>query len=317
MLFNCTNSQELVGKTALSRERTDPVTFSNHFYRIRTKKSELDPEFLALWLADQFARGVFGRGCVRWVNQATYRNDRLVELKIPLPPLAEQKRIAAKLHKADKIRNKRKQLLQLADDFLRSLYFDTFAGKGRPVHSLPLSKCLELINGRAFKTTEWKISGKPIIRIQNLKDSRAEFNYFSGDCDPRHEVKKGDLLLSWAGQLVSFGVHIWPGPEGVLNQHIFKVVTKVPFDLHYLERALSEVVRSIASQFRGIEMKHLTKEALNQCEIPYPDLERQRAFGQVALAIAALKDRLQDLNIQNESMIAALSHQAFRGGSSQ
>ncbi|HNJ85088.1 MAG TPA: restriction endonuclease subunit S, partial [Agitococcus sp.] len=51
-------------------------------------------------------------------------------LEIPLPPLAEQKRIAAILDKADAIRRKRQQAIKLADEFLRSVFLDMF---GDPV----------------------------------------------------------------------------------------------------------------------------------------------------------------------------------------
>ncbi|EKO3836328.1 MULTISPECIES: restriction endonuclease subunit S [Vibrio] len=52
-------------------------------------------------------------------------------LEIPLPPLDEQKRIAAILDKADTIRQKRKQAIELADEFLRSVFLDMF---GDPTH---------------------------------------------------------------------------------------------------------------------------------------------------------------------------------------
>jgi len=41
-----------------------------------------------------------------------------------------------------------------------------------------VGKALRLINGRAFKPTEWKASGLPIIRIQNLNNPEAPFNYY-------------------------------------------------------------------------------------------------------------------------------------------
>ncbi|PIE40652.1 MAG: restriction endonuclease subunit S [Gammaproteobacteria bacterium] len=56
--------------------------------------------------------------------------DVLRELEIPLPPLAEQKRIAAILDKADSIRRKRQHAIQLADEFLRAVFLDMF---GDPV----------------------------------------------------------------------------------------------------------------------------------------------------------------------------------------
>ena len=41
----------------------------------------------------------------------------------------------------------------------------------------------EYINGYPFSPRDWKTEGLPIIRIQNLNDPSAEFNYFQGDID--------------------------------------------------------------------------------------------------------------------------------------
>lgn len=54
----------------------------------------------------------------------------LLEVKLPLPPLAEQRRIVGILDKADAIRRKRQQSLKLTDDFLKSVFLDMF---GDPV----------------------------------------------------------------------------------------------------------------------------------------------------------------------------------------
>ena len=62
--------------------------------------------------------------------QPGVNSSKLKELEIPLPPLPEQKRIAAILDKAAAIRRKRQQAIQLADDFLRAVFLDMF---GDPV----------------------------------------------------------------------------------------------------------------------------------------------------------------------------------------
>lgn len=94
VIFNNTNSVELVGKTALFTGHDEPVVYSNHFTRLRTKADLLDCEYLAKWLLSQWQDKVFEGICNRWIGQSAVKNDKLVSLEIPLPPLAEQKRIA-------------------------------------------------------------------------------------------------------------------------------------------------------------------------------------------------------------------------------
>ena len=55
------------------------------------------------------------------------------------------------------------------------------------------------INGRAFKPSEWESHGLPIIRIQNLTNPSAKYNYTSVSHEEKYRVKKGDLLFVTAG----------------------------------------------------------------------------------------------------------------------
>src|SRR4051794_28112666 len=59
VLFNATNSPDLVGKAAYFPGLAEPAVFSNHFFRLRPRPERLDGRFLARWLNLQFQRGVF------------------------------------------------------------------------------------------------------------------------------------------------------------------------------------------------------------------------------------------------------------------
>ena len=87
------------------------------------------------------------------------------------------------------------------------------------------------INGRAFKPSEWKTSGKPIIRIQNLTDRSAKYNFSDVEHEKKYLVKKDDLLFAWSASL---GAHFWHGQDAWLNQHIFKVIPNDDVDKKYL-----------------------------------------------------------------------------------
>ena len=78
------------------------------------------------------------------------------------------------------------------------------------------------MNGNGFRPTDWKASGLPIIRIQNLNGSRS-FNYFDGEAKDEWIVEPGDLLFAWAGvKGVSFGPTSMSGKRGVFNRHILQ-----------------------------------------------------------------------------------------------
>jgi type I restriction enzyme, S subunit len=311
-------SSELIGKCAIFYQPQDARTyfFSNFTYRLRSNHKILDPKFLFYWLISERARSYLKKlsdttSGLRNLNKTLYLRQL-----IPLPPLSEQGRIVAILDKADALRETRRQTITTLERLMQSVFFDTFGQKAASTKdwkTITVGEAVDLINGRAFKPTEWSKKGQPIIRIQNLKNSNAPFNYFEGLCEDKYIVKAGDLLLSWAGQLVSFGVVTWSGATGWLNQHIFRVVPKLPFEIPYLEYALIQVVERAKSTFHGIEMKHITKTDLNKYELPYPSLEIQKRFAQQVLLIRVIKAHQQNSLAQLSNLFHSLQQRAFNG----
>lgn len=104
ILFNNTNSVELVGKTAIVREPM-AVAFSNHINRLRVKDPDrIDPRWLALALRSLQEQGFFAAHCNKWIGQAGFSVTALAAVDIPLPypddparSLETQHRIVARI----------------------------------------------------------------------------------------------------------------------------------------------------------------------------------------------------------------------------
>ncbi|EQB3613635.1 restriction endonuclease subunit S [Campylobacter upsaliensis] len=121
VLFNNTNSQELVGKTAYFDLDGD-FTSSNHITRIQTDTNRLLPQYLAIVLNVYQRNKVFFNICVNWNNQSGVNVELLKDLLIPLPPLSTQQHIIDLMDKAYKAKkekeNKTKELLDSIDSYL-------------------------------------------------------------------------------------------------------------------------------------------------------------------------------------------------------
>ena len=148
----------------------------------------------------------------------------------------------------------------------------------------------DLQNGRAFKPSDWGTAGIPIIRIQNLNDERAPFNYYDGKYNLAQEVDNGDLLFSWSGTPgTSFGAFLWNRGKGVLNQHIFKVIPKVEVDKTYLMYALNGNISTIISKAHGgVGLQHITKKELDEIEIQMVSISRQKKIVEILEKISLL-----------------------------
>ncbi len=117
VLFNNTNSFELVGRAALITEDL-PWGYSNHITRIRVKQDVILPEWLTVTINYLWMQGYFKRVCTRWVGQAGVNMNTLKKTPVPLPPLEEQKRIVAYL---DSINERAQKLVKLYEEREREL----------------------------------------------------------------------------------------------------------------------------------------------------------------------------------------------------
>jgi len=150
-----------------------------------------------------------------------------------------------------------------------------------------LSEVGKFINGCAFKPSDWKKSGIPIVRIQNLNDTQAEFNYFDGDIDKKYILDDGDLLLSWSASL---GVYLWQGGKAVLNQHIFKVIPEEVVDKLFLFYMLHKTIEILKRRVHGSTMRHFKKRELDATEIALPPLQEQQ---KIASILSTADDAIQ------------------------
>lgn len=143
---------------------------------------------------------------------------------------------------------------------------------------MPLADAARYINGRAFKPSEWKKTGLPIIRIQNLNDPRKPFNYFDDEYEQRHYVDNGDILISWSASL---GVYVWDRGPALLNQHIFKVLPcESLVDRGYFVYAVQTILERMKDRVHGSTMKHIVKRDFESLTIPVPPIPVQRKIAE-------------------------------------
>jgi len=137
----------------------------------------------------------------------------------------------------------------------------------------------DLINGRAFKPSDWSSKGLPIVRIQNLNDPDADFNYCDFPVEEKFLIDSRQLLFAWSGTPeTSFGAHIWNRGKAVLNQHIFRVEIEEnylvkSYMMHLLNHNISEYIRK-AHGTAGLA--HITKGLFENSVVSIPPFNEQR-----------------------------------------
>ncbi|MEW8411287.1 MAG: restriction endonuclease subunit S [Candidatus Thiodiazotropha endolucinida] len=182
----------------------------------------------------------------------------------------------------------------------------------------PLKAEVTLKNGKAYNAKNWETEGYPIIRIQNLKDPTASFNYFQGDPETQVPIRKGDLLFSWSGSKgTSFGPHIWHGELGVLNQHIFKVILNPgsQLDQDFLFFALKFLTAQIEEKAYGLAaLVHVRKGDLEATSIPLPPLPEQKKIAHILSTVQRAIEAQERIIQTTTELKKALMHKFFTEG---
>lgn len=171
----------------------------------------------------------------------------------------------------------------------------------------------DLVNGRAFKPSDWSAQGLPIVRIQNLNNEEAPFNRYDGEVRERFLIDSGALLFSWSGTPgTSFGAFFWNRGRAILNQHIFHVLPRSGVDKNYLRYALNgRIERIIAQAHGGVGLQHITKDKLEATTIPLPVLGEQRRIAEILDKADAIRRRRKEAIALTEELLRSAFLEMF------
>ena len=172
----------------------------------------------------------------------------------------------------------------------------------------PLYSLASWVNGLAFRNIHFSPTGKPVIKIAEIKGGISGQTKFTHQTfDESVCVRPGDLLFSWSGKPeTSIDAFWWHGPEGWLNQHIFRVTPGTEVDrtfFYYLLRYLKPYFVRIAQNKQTTGLGHVTKRDLENMEVAIPPLPDQ-------IYIAHILGTLDDKIELNHRMNATLEYMA-------
>ncbi|MBC7085452.1 MAG: restriction endonuclease subunit S, partial [Methanomethylovorans sp.] len=171
----------------------------------------------------------------------------------------------------------------------------------------------EWVNGLAFRDIQFSASGLPVIKIAEIKGGISGQTKFTQQTfDESVRVRPGDLLFSWSGQPeTSIDAFWWRGPEGWLNQHVFRVTPADGIDptfFYYLLRYLKPNFVGIARNKQTTGLGHVTKRDLQNIEAAYPELPEQRAIAHI---LGTLDDKIE-LNRRMSETLEAMARALFK-----
>ena len=159
-------------------------------------------------------------------------------------------------------------------------------------------------NGLAFKNIDFAKSGRPVIKIAELKNGVTPQTALTrADYDPSVSVRRGDMLFSWSGNPdTSIDVFRWKGEDGWLNQHIFKVTpgkSVSDYFLFFLLKWLRPRFAEIARNKQTTGLGHVTIKDLKRMLVGIPDTREQE---RIVSIIGPIQERIELNHEMNETL---------------
>lgn len=326
ILFNITNSTELVGKTAFIQSLPEPTVFSNHFFRLRPHGDKADGRYLSLWLQKLFTERVFEGMCRQWVGQATINRDQFLAIEIPLPSVTEQRRLAAILDQAEALRAQRRAAIAQLDSLGQAIFVEMFGAKSG-AGDWPTAQLQEVVRPDTVVTYgivqagEEFPGGVPYIRTGDIINGVVVLNGL-GRTDPmiaakfsRSRVESGEIVMSIRATVGTTAL-VPPALHGAnLTQGTARIAPGAGinslFLLNYLRSEQTQ--RWIQKQVKGATFREITLGRLRELPVLVPPLSLQTSFAERFERIEVLKALQRTDLARLDELFASLQHRAFRG----
>lgn len=329
ILFNNTNSLELVGKAALV---SSPISagFSNHLTRIRLNRARLDPAFFAYWLCRLRTTGYFTAQATQWVSQAAFKTSELRKLDIDLPPLPEQLRLVDILSRAEGIVRLRREAERKAAELIPALFIDLFGDPATNPKGWPVMTLGELIqNGPQnglYKHASHYGDGTPILRIDAFYDGRVldidalKRVRITPDEGEKFRLNPRDIVINRVNSVEYLGKSaiIPPLPEAmvfesnmmrfavdesrVLPEFVIELLQTGHAKAHFLSKAK-----------HAINQSSINQQDVKSIRAPLPPLNKQRKFTEQVAAIRAIQSQQAAATAKAQASFDALLAEAFGG----
>lgn len=343
IITKSSGSPEHIGKCAIFTQPDDgrDYYFSNFMLRIRAKRGRADHRWLFYWLSSER-----GRDVLTAMNSTTsgLRNlsvPRYLEQEVPIPfpddprrSLAEQKRIAAILDKADAIRRRRQEAARLADTLMMSGFHHIVGPLAQGYRSWKRGTIESLASpepgsmrtgpfGSDLRHSEFVSEGVAVLGIDNAVqnrfawDERRFITHEKYEYLQRYTVRPNDVIVTIMGTTGRSAVVPDDIPLAITTKHLATItvnrkVAEPEFVSHSIYRH-PEVLTQIANSHRGAIMPGLNLGLIRRLEIPVPPLPVQQEFTRFVKSVRELESLHRTKQLSCDDLFNALVQRAFRG----
>lgn len=316
------------GRAAIWQGEAEDVIFQKACHRVR-----VGPNLDARYLVHRLMFDYFNGGLDDYYTGATIKHftgQDLARYKIPLPPLDQQRRIAAILDKADGLRQKRKRAIALLDSLSQSIFLEMFGDPLRNPRSLTLGRVGDLLARSPSFGSMKPPQPTPLewlsLRVANIQDWALDLSdrkYIELDEEEleRFTLQNGDIVLARAiASQEHLGKCVVVEPEAqkwAFDSHLMRI----RLDRNRMEPVyLREMLRTpggralfLRSTRKTTVQYNINTKELSALLVPVPAMGEQREFVSRVEATSEIRRRADKMLVEIATLFTSLQHRAFSG----
>jgi len=331
ILFNNTNSTELVGKSCIFTGWLERCTFSNHLTRLRPNPEKLCAEWLFMCLRDLWLQGYFAANCIEFVGQSAFNKDKLLDVKIPVPPLAEQRRLVCRIKtltgRLEQARQARQAAIAETQTILRSTRRAAYEAMLDAHESIPLAEVGDVLSGGTPSKAKPEFWGGEIpwvapkeMKVFRITGSSLHITQQAIDAGTAKLVSEPAVLMVVRGMILARAVPVAIATRPLtINQDMKSFIPRnghdVAFLAHMLAGAEDELLRRV--EVAGHGTCKLESEAWGSLPVPLPPQPIQmvvvRKLDNWAVKVDELRRLQREVESELAAFVPALLAKAFRG----
>jgi type I restriction enzyme S subunit len=314
------------GATCGSIHLTKPKSYitSNAMALDDLDESVCNIKYIALYLKYRGLNDVISGSA-----QPQITRTNLERVKVPLPPLNDQIRIATLFSRVEALITTRKNNMRLLDEFLKSTFLEMF---GDPVRNergwelKDLGEIFKIKHGFAFKSQYFTSSGEYVLLTPGnfheeggYRDRGDKQKYYAGEIPIEYLLIKNDLLVAMTEQapgLLGSPIIVPESNRFLHNQRLGLIELKIKQTsrkfLFYLFNTKG-IRGKIHLKATGTKVRHTSPTKIEQITIGFPPFKLQEQFATITDKAESLKNLYQQSLSELENLYGALSQKAFKG----
>ena len=312
-----------LGEVAVVK-KSDGVFYGQNMFLVRLNKDKIYQRYFI----NYFKSNIVKRQLMTKQNKSTQsylKANHIESLKIPIPDIAEQKKIANKLDKVQEIINMRKKQIDELDELIKSQFVEMFGSvelNDKEFEEIEINRIADISSSKRIYANEYKEKGVPFYRSKEIIElgnkKKPSIELFISE-ERYKEIKekydipiRGDILITAVGTIGETWIVDTDEPFYYKDGNVLQIRLKKEISKIYFKYVLDILINLFKSKnVSGSAYSALTIEKFRKMKIILPPIELQNQFAEIVKVIDKQKFEMQSSLEETQKLQESLMNKYF------